>query len=109
MTFAELIREVTITWTLRERAAPRKRKSGRPRITQALVDRLLRLCFETIIEALLRGDDVMVPGFGRFTTTEMAARTVTSNLRGQEREYEVPARIRIVFKPSQDVVRRFNP
>jgi len=58
--------------------------------------------FNTLAEALVKGEKVEIRGFGTFSVKEVKARKSSITLNGND---EVPAHGRIVFKPS-DKLRR---
>jgi DNA-binding protein HU-beta len=61
------------------------------------------LLFEAIVEALRKGEDVRVSGFGTFSVTNRAARTGRNPSTGDA--IEISAAVRPRFKPGAGLVR----
>ena len=83
MRFAELVREVA-------------EESG---FTQGDADIVVRQLFDTMANALKKGEDVMIPNFGKFTVTVSAPRTARNPRTGES--VEVPERKRPKFRASR--------
>ena len=56
--------------------------------------------FDTIAKAVV-GEDVAITGFGKFVTTERAARTMRNPSTGEQ--VQVPAKKSIRFKPAKNL------
>lgn len=67
-------------------------------LTKADSEESIRTVFELLAEALTAGEEVAIPGFGKFVVAETAARTA-HNPRTRE-EISVPAGKRVSFKAS---------
>lgn len=61
----------------------------------------LNAVIETIKEALIKGDDIRLVGFGTFSVKETAARTGRNPKTGEE--IKIPAGKRITFKASKEL------
>lgn len=69
-------------------------------ITRLEVDSVLKGFFETVIEAMKRGENIELRGFGTFKVNKRAQR-VARNPKTNE-EVIVPQQVIPVFKPSKD-------
>jgi len=68
-------------------------------ISRALADRALRSFEKAVADALSKGDDVRLVGFGRFSSVKRAARQYRNPQTGQKMKIE--ARIVAKFKPGK--------
>lgn len=68
----------------------------------AIIDCLTR----TIQDALVKGDEVIIRGLGKFETKERSARKIRNVVTGKE--IEIPAHRVPFFKPSQKLKSRCN-
>lgn len=64
--------------------------------SKAAANRAVDRVFEVIAEALEKGNEVKIPGFGRFFTKERKARTARNPATGDP--IEVPAKNMVKFK-----------
>lgn len=69
--------------------------------TQKNIETILTVLAETVTDALTNGDTVPVPGIGKFSVKDVAARKGIIHLGDKKgEEYTTPAHRKPVFKPS---------
>jgi integration host factor subunit beta len=71
-------------------------------------DASIRVFFSTITGALAAGRPVELRGFGRFSMTEMKARSIRNRYTGKEHRVGQPAP-RVGFNPSEHWLTTLNP
>lgn len=69
-------------------------------------DRAVRLVFESIEAALMEGEEVSVPGFGKFSIKERAARVGHNPQTGEK--IKIKAKTVAAFKPSSKLTENLN-
>ena len=67
--------------------------------TKRDTEKVIRTVFTTICDKMVEGEDVSIPGFGKFVVTERAARTGRNPQTGEE--IEIPASKVPKFKASK--------
>ncbi len=77
-----------------------------PYLVHDEVERIVKTIFETISEALARGDRIELRGFGSFTVKERAPRVARNPRTGEA--VQVPAKLRPHFKSGRELRRRLN-
>ena len=75
------------------------RAAGRVDITQAKAKEVLEGILADITDALSKGDEVTLHGFGKFTVKATAARTARNPFTGDA--VNVPAKKKVSFKPQK--------
>ncbi|WP_026279635.1 HU family DNA-binding protein [Thioalkalivibrio sp. ALgr3] len=74
--------------------------------SKAQVERNLRSAFEAITDAMRAGEEVTIPGFGKFSVTERAARTARNPATGEN--VSVPAKKAPAFKAAKGLKESVN-
>ena len=70
-------------------------------ITQRQADDVFRAVLDYIEQSLAEGGPVLIPGFGRFSITERAARNGRNPATGEE--IQIPASKAVRFKPAKQL------
>jgi DNA-binding protein HU-beta len=73
----------------------------RSELTQKDSGAALNAFIETVEEALVNGDSVLLMGFGKFQTKKANAR-IGVNPQNQEK-IEIPAKVKVGFKPGKEL------
>lgn len=73
-------------------------------LTQAVVKEVVQLTFDRVLDSLARGQRVELRNFGVFDLKSRAARKARNPTTGEE--VEIPARVVVSFKPSQQMAQR---
>jgi nucleoid DNA-binding protein len=81
------------------KAAICKKVSTRSNIDRETVKKIVDALVDEIRESLAKGDEVVIRGFGRFTTKTLKARTIKS----PKGDVKVPERRRVRFYPSESL------
>ena len=75
-------------------------------VPKAKAERALDSMFETIIEAMKKGDKVNISGFGIFTAKHKEARTARNPKTGES--VQVPAKTAAKFRPAKNLKEVLN-
>jgi DNA-binding protein HU-beta len=76
--------------------------------TKAETEKVLDAFFDHVTATIKEGDQVSWPGFGKFHTTQRAARTV-ANPQDRTKTVKVPATTAPKFTPSSTLKAELNP
>ncbi|ATG97291.1 HU family DNA-binding protein [Mesoplasma lactucae] len=75
-------------------------------LSQAAADKIITSVFATISTSLVKGDEIMIPGFGKFSISHRAARTGL-NPRTKEK-LTIPASKSVKFKAGKQLKESVN-
>lgn len=75
------------------------RAAGRVDITQVKAKEVLEGILADITEALTKGDEVTLHGFGKFTVKATAARKGRNPITGEA--MDIPAKRKVIFRPQK--------
>jgi len=70
-----------------------------PKLTKVQANRLVRAMFGAIRESAIKGDEVSLPGFGKFKLQHRPARRGRNPASGVA--VDIPARRHLVFQPAK--------
>lgn len=102
----DLVEDFWVRVRMNGRSAKSRR---RPHISRPQADAILNAVFQTIGEALERGEEVPIPRFGKFSIKKFEDGATVINPLTRERVARRPDQMRTIrFKPSQVMVRRVN-
>jgi DNA-binding protein HU-beta len=76
-------------------------------LPKAKVKALLDATFAAVGEAVARGEEVSIPGFGKFKTAERAARQGRNPATGES--IQIAASRKTAFTPAKQLKDRLNP
>ena len=74
--------------------------------TKTNAEKFLGVLFDTLTDVMKKGDSIMIPGFGTFTSVKRDARTARNPMTGKE--VKVPAKNVPKFKPSSKLKDELN-
>jgi nucleoid DNA-binding protein len=80
--------------------------SKRMKTTKEQAEKSFDHCIKALQELLMNGDELTIPGFGKFMTSKRQARTARHLQTGQA--LPVPPRVLPVFKPGGTLKMRVN-
>lgn len=82
--------------------------AGKAGATKAETEKVLDAFFDVVTAAMKKGEQVAWPGFGKFHTTQRAARTV-ANPQDRTKTVQVPAKTAPKFTASSTLTAELNP
>jgi len=80
--------------------------AAKSELTKADSERALNACTEAIKDAMTKGENLQLIGFGTFSISERAARTGRNPQTGKE--IQIPAKKVVKFKPGKDLSESVN-